>query len=212
MLRSQRAFAIFARKVRRVHGCALAPRWNGEGLPPVVTREPNRGAPALERTHGFHGKVLPGALLGARCNHDMRNLLHLPVLSEELSTALVKRSALKENPSRSSHGDDVNEDAALTSAIDEGIEMMVEELVTRMYYTAGYAGKEQPQAANLLHTLHDSLVRFDHFEAERQAQQRSTEPVERARRLLQSLVAATNRRMHLGFPTIYASLLGKPNH
>ena len=73
---------------RRMHGCALAPRWNGQGLPPVVRTPPNRGAPALERNHGFHGKVMPGVMLGPRCNHDMRNLLHLPVLSDELAASI----------------------------------------------------------------------------------------------------------------------------
>ena len=33
-----------------------------------------------------------------------------------------------------------------------------------------------------------------------------------ARRLLHQLVAATNRRLHKGFPSVYAYLLGKPNH
>ena len=89
---------------------------------------------------------------------------------------------------------------------------MVDELVTRMYYAAGYAGKTQPHAANLLHTLHDGLVRFDHFSSELQIKGQSTEPVDRVKRLLQSLVSATNRRMHIGFPTVYAFLLGKPNH
>ena len=69
---------------RRKHGCALARRWNGEGLPPVVETEPNRGAPDLERSHGFYGKVVPGVMLGPRCNHDLRNLLHLPVLSQDI--------------------------------------------------------------------------------------------------------------------------------
>ena len=217
---------------RRMHGCLLSPRWNGVGLPPVIEAPPNRGAPALERNHGFHGKVVPGVMLGPRCNHDMRKLLHLPVLSDELAASVVKRAASIESNVlecdqaprdtlplgssssyvTSSHASDNVHNSELDEAIDEGIETKVDELVTRMYYAAGYAGKEQPHAANLLHTLHDSLVRFDHFSAERQIQGLSTEPVARARRLLQSLVAATNRRMHIGFPTVYAFLLGKPNH
>ena len=78
---------------RRMHGCALARRWDGKGLPPVVATPPNRGAPELERSHGFHGKVVPGILLGPRCNHDLRNLLHLLVLSEDLRSKLLSRYA-----------------------------------------------------------------------------------------------------------------------
>ena len=40
--------------------------------------------------------------------------------------------------------------------ICESIANTADEQVTRMYYAAGYAGKKQPQGANLLHTLHDS--------------------------------------------------------
>ena len=96
--------------------------------------------------------------------------------------------------------------------IRDSIAYTVDELVTRMYYAAGYAGKKQPQGANLLHTLHDSLMRFDHYSSELQATGQSTEKVDCAKRLLQSLVSATNRRMHTGFPSVYAFLLGKPNH
>ena len=34
---------------RRMHGCELVGRWNGQGLPPVIKTVPNRGAPTLER-------------------------------------------------------------------------------------------------------------------------------------------------------------------
>jgi hypothetical protein len=192
---------------RRLHGCPLAKRWNGEGLPPLHCDRPNTGAPDLERNHGFHGKIMPGILLGPRCNHDVRNLLHFPVLPNSVQEFLVRKwkGAVEEDL-------DDAADAQLDTALEEGLDEMVEQLVTRMYYAAGYAGKDQPHAANLLHTLHDSVVRFDAFAATRRAQGMSTDAVDRARRLLQSLIGATNRRMHLGFPSIYAYLLKKPNH
>ena len=90
---------------KRMHGCALAPRWNGEGLPPVVRTPPNQGAPALERNHGFHGKVMPGVMLGPRCNHDLRPLIHLPVLSEELAASIQTRATLEDTRLHSSDSD-----------------------------------------------------------------------------------------------------------
>ena len=208
----------------------------------MVATPPNRGAPDLERSHGFHGKVVPGILLGPRCNHDLRNLLHLPVpddLPEELRSKLLssyqKSSQSNEDnigiekgvdhddagcisplqscgPASTSDFPRHGNDDELSHALEESMQSMVEQLTTRMHYAAGYAGKDQPHAANLLHTLHDSLVRFDHFRAEREAKGQSTEPIDCARRLLQSLVGSTNRRTHIGFPTVYAFVLGKPNH
>ena len=94
---------------RRMHGCALAGRWNGRGLPPVIKTVPNRGAPALERSHGFHGKIMPGVVLGPRCNHDIRNLLHLPVLNEETQQLLEQRCK---------QTDDIHDDASVVGAVD----------------------------------------------------------------------------------------------
>ena len=81
-----------------------------------------------------------------------------------------------------------------------------------MRYAACYAGKVHLLVANLLRRARDNLVRFNHFAAERQAHRLSTDTVDRTRRTLQSLVGATNRRMHVGFPCVYAFLLRKPIH
>ena len=89
---------------------------------------------------------------------------------------------------------------------------MVQLIVDHEYYASDYSARNQPHAANLLQTLHDSLVRHDRFAREREAAGKSCEDMDRARRLLQSLVCATNRRLHKGMPSIYAYLLGKPNH
>ena len=80
------------------------------------------------------------------------------------------------------------------------------------YYTSDYTTKEQPHANNLLQTLYDSRITYDKYQAEREAAGKSDTGIEGAQRLLQSLVSATNRRMHIGLPTVYAYVLGKPNH
>jgi len=92
---------------------------------------------------------------------------------------------------------------------------MVRTIIDHEFYCHDYASKEQPHAQGLLHTLHDSMVRARRFEqrGDREAIDRPPEAVlDEARRLLQRLVAATNRRFHKGMPSVYAYLLGKPNH
>ena len=95
---------------------------------------------------------------------------------------------------------------------EQNVQLMVQLIVDHEFYASDYSTKSQPHAANLLQTLHDNLVRHNHYAAEREAAGKSTEDVDRARRLLQSLICATNRRVHKGMPSIYAYLLGKPNH
>jgi len=75
--------------IKRVHGHALVPRWNGDNWPPVSRVQPQPGMPSLERSHPYHCKLLPGVLLGNRCNHDLSVLLRLPLLDENLQTALT---------------------------------------------------------------------------------------------------------------------------
>ena len=50
-------------------------------------------------------------------------------------------------------------DEAVMSAMTE----MVESIVAAEFYCQGYVSKDQPQAQGLLHTLHDSMVRAQHF-------------------------------------------------
>jgi hypothetical protein len=77
--------------IKRVHGHALQRRWcDDKDLPPVVDVPPQAGMPALERNHCYHGKMTPGVMLAARCNHDLGILLRLPVLSVRLRAALLK--------------------------------------------------------------------------------------------------------------------------
>ena len=83
-----------------------------------------------------------------------------------------------------------------TVAIDGSMRTMVQLIVDHEYYAPDYSAKDQSHAANLLQTLHDSLVRHDRFAREREAAGKSCADMDRARRLLQSLVCATNRRLH----------------
>jgi hypothetical protein len=171
--------------------------------------------PALERNHAYHFKMTPGLMLGPRCNHDLGILLRLPVLDDHLKEALLKAWHRVQSSGRGTDDtEEPDEEAArgVSRLSDESIDAMIEVMVDHEYYASDYASKDQPQAANLLHTLHDSLVRHDRFAAEREVAGTIDEGMDRARRLLQSFVSATNRRLHKGFPSIYAYLLGKPNH
>ena len=159
------------------------------------------GLPLLERHHPFHGKLSPGCLSGNRCNHDLGLVWAFPVLSDAL------RASLEEGAS-----DVLGESAARDERFEDALDLSLQLIVDHELYASDYSTTMQPQAANLLHTLHDSLVRHDRFAAERAAAGKSDALLDKARRLLQSLVMATNRRQHTGFPTIYAYLLGKPNH
>ena len=61
---------------------------------------------------------------------------------------------------------------------------------------------------NLLHALHDSIVQSRRFAAERKLAGGEADDATRARKILQALAAATEKRMHRGMPSIYAYLLG----
>jgi hypothetical protein len=102
--------------------------------------------------------------------------------------------------------------AAKDEIIAASVDIIISGILNSEYYASDYATKDQPHAANLLQTLHDSLIRHEGYAAEREAAGKSNEELDRAKRLLQSLVSATNRRVHIGLPTVYAYLLGKPNH
>lgn len=117
-------------------------------------------------------------------------------LNDDLAEA--SRKHLKGGPN-----DGVN--LAWQSAMAE----MLEGIVAAEFYASDYVSKDQPHAEGLLHTLHDSMQRAEKF-AEGTPQEQDM--AARARKLLQRLVAATNRRIHKGFPNIYAYLGQRPNH
>ena len=96
----------------------------------------------------------------------------------------------------------------LCNSVDQLVQLMVD----HEYYASDYSAKSQPHASNLPHTLHDSLMQFRRFAAERALAGGGDEDLARAKRLLQCLTAATQKRLHKGMPSIYAYLLGKPTH
>ena len=102
--------------------------------------------------------------------------------------------------------------SGLDDVITQSVETIVMEMLNSESYASDYVTKDQPHAANLLQTLHDSLIRHERYSAERRAAGKPDAESDRAKRLLQSLVTATNRRIHVGLPTVYAYLLQKPNH
>ena len=190
---------------KRCHGKALQARWMRKGAPPVIPTAPQKGAPGLERNHPFFFNMNPGVLSGPRCNHDMGVLPKLPVLSAPLQEKLLLEEA-KGNGSQDAWDSDTR------GAVDDMMDTLVQDMVNSEYYTSDYASKEQPQAANLLHTLHDACEVHGRDAAERHATGDCNDVRDQARRLLQSLVSATNRRVHTGMPTVTAYLLGKPSH
>ena len=212
--------------MKRVHGKELHPRWDNTGLPPVHTRPPLKGLPRLERNHAYHFKMTPAVLLGPRCNHDVGVLLKLPVMKaaelEESTQAVDLLQRLLDNmyakvsgsKALGSTAGSARSPSECEQAWDDAIYDMLESLTDHEFYCGDYATKEQPHAQGVLHTLHDSLQRAEKFaqETPRVDHADYATLADAARRLLQRLVAATNRRIHIGFPTVYARLLGKPNH
>ena len=60
---------------KRLHGLALQKRWDGTGLPPLLSAPPFAGLPSLEINQPFHFKLTPAVLLGCKANHDLGVLL-----------------------------------------------------------------------------------------------------------------------------------------
>ena len=189
--------------MRRRHGHVLQERWTKSRWPPVMRDAPFTGMPALERTHPTLGKVNPAILQGPRCNHDLAPMFRLPFLTEEMKRRVDE---LKERKRPLS--DDAEIEQTLARSISDSIQL----LVNHEYYAADYVTKDQPSANSLLHTLHESLVTHGRYAAERQEAGKSDEGEEGARRLLQCFVSATQQRLHKGFPSIFASLHGKPTY
>ena len=176
----------------RVHGHPWQERWQGAGWPPVQDEPPQVGIPSLERNHAYHCKLTPGVFLGMRCNHDLSILLRLPVVRSRVQGFLSD-----DGPS-----DHADEDDKGDSLLEQSIKDMTQLIIDHEFYASDYSTKDQPHAANLLQTLHDSLIRHDHYAAERELSGKSEDDMDRARPLLQSLICATNRRLHKGMPSI----------
>ena len=188
------------------HGHTLQPRWTAGLWPPVLQVPPQAGMPGFERNHAYHCKMLAGVFLAARCNHDLSTLLRFPLLSREMESALSTLSQAH------GEGPEVERHCEVKCAYQESMDTMTQLIIEHEFYAADYSTKSQPQAANLLQTLHDSLIRHSRFAAERGTSKQDASDSEKAQRLLQSLILATNRRLHKGMPSIHSHLLGRPNH
>ena len=187
---------------RRFHGRELIPRWDGSGLPPILSTPPHQFQAALERNHPYHYKGNPGVVLGPRSNHDVGLLIRFV------------RSVNGELP-------ELGSDAWKAS-----VNALIETIVDHEFYCSNYAAKEEPHAEGLLHSLYDAKLRHDQRFAQRRVEQEQRRDLsgvviveeadgslaDRARILMQMLVSAVNRGRHIGFPQIYAYLRGDPNH
>ena len=161
---------------KRTHGVELQPRWNGTGNPPLHKSPPLLGSPALETTHPFHFKMTPGVMLGPTCNHDIGVLLRIP-------------------PSQS----------ADANSVEVASSSMLDAMGDHEYYCATYSSKDQPHVEGLLTTLADGVRAKERDIAAAKEAGEDINDHEISRRLLHSLVAATNRRMHKGFQEMFLS-------
>ena len=174
-----------APKARRSHGNELQPRWNGTGTLLVRNSPPSLGLPALETTHPFHFKMTPSVMLGPTCNHDLGVLLRCPQL---------------EGASSDTTSDERK--AAASSMLDN--------MGNSEHYIASYASKDQPHVEGLWKTLSDGMRAKERDIVTAQEAGTDVSDHEKSRKILHSLVQATNRRMHKGFQEMLTYLLRKP--
>ena len=143
--------------------------------------------------------------LSSRCNYVLAVLLRFPIITDELRDSLLEDHATKANQSSTLL-------ATWEDAFKDALNLMVDILTDRVCCTSDYATKSQPQAANLLQTLDDSMATHPRYAATRAAEGKLTENMGRAKLLPQSLVSAMNRQHHKRFLLIYAYLQDKPRH
>ena len=173
---------------RRLHGLPLQ-----EASAPTDLRIhnslPHRGLPALERTHPFHFKMTPAAMLAACCNNDL---------------SVLFRFGGPSNP----------DPIARKRTFSEMLKDMIETITDHEYYTGGYMIKGNDAAHGLLHCLHDAVLQHARCVASASS---AVEPPDaaqaaaNAQRLFRRLIVAMNKRHRVGFPSVYAYLFGKPS-
>ena len=174
----------------RVHDLPLHPH-SGSGEMPIHACVPQRGLPALERSHPFHFKMTPAAILGGACNHDLSLLFRFP--------CGVGPSGEVPEPS-------LEEQNLL-------LKEMIETITDHEYYTGGYMAKGGDHVLGLLHCLHDATLQHSRWKSSATPTESvaSGPAVENAQRLFRRLIFALNKRHRLGFQTVYAYLFGKPS-
>ena len=80
------------------------------------------------------------------------------------------------------------------------------------HYCAAYSSKDQPHVEGLLKTLADGVAAKEREILEAKEVGEDITAHEVARRLLHRMMAATNRRMHKGFPEMISYILRKPDY
>ena len=151
----------------------------------------------------FHG----GAETGVRASDA--------VPEDAVAQAQERPSAEREASAvqmRERDGTSSKDDAALRDAWVSGMNGLIEAIVAQVFYCGSYGTKEQPHVKGLLQTLRDGMLRHDKYKALRNESGTSDAGMDAARRLLHAMVSATNRRLHEGFPSVYAYSHGRPNH
>ena len=165
---------------RRRHGIPLQP-CPPTGEMPLQTSLPHRGQPALERTHPFHFKMTPGAMLANCCNHDLSVLFRFGDFTPDMCS--TQRGLLLKD--------------------------MIETITDHEYYIGGYMAKGAESTQGLLHCLHDATLQ--HARVKATAQGETAAAAQNASNLFRRLILALNKRHRMGFPSVYAYIFGKPS-
>ena len=142
---------------------------------------PHRGQPALERTHPFHFKMTPAAMLANCCNHDLSVLLRFSHIASDMPPGM-QPLLLKD---------------------------MIETITDHEYYVGGYLAKGGESTQGLLHCLHDAVLQHSRSIAAKEVH--GADSLENAQRLFRRLILALNKRHRMGFPSVYAYIFGKPS-
>lgn len=165
---------------RRRHGVPLCPHAQ-PGDMPLHHCLPHRGQPALERTHPFHFKMTPAAMLANCCNHDLSVLFRFSHIASDMPPGM-QPLLLKD---------------------------MIETITDHEYYVGGYLAKGGESTQGLLHCLHDAVLQHSRSIAAKEVH--GADSLENAQRLFRRLILALNKRHRMGFPSVYAYIFGKPS-
>eukprot|EP00435_Cladocopium_sp_Y103_P008727 s3817_g2.t1 len=152
---------------RRRHGVPL----HAHALPgemPIHHCLPHRGQPALERTHPFHFKMTPAAMLANCCNHDLSVLFRFGDIAPDMPPSMHPL-LLKD---------------------------MIETITDHEYYVGGYLAKGGESTQGLLHCLHDAVLQHARGIAGREED--AADGIKNAQRLFRRLILALNKRHRMG--------------
>ena len=223
-----------ARKVIKVHGRELTPRWlpeqamssNGQDLldrPRDHTSPPSeqcvfQAAGVADEMPPFHQTAPQQGAPALETNHvyHVKNspLVLLTARCNNDVSPLVRIAnellllLQRQRETSAKEVDEEPEGNVFESAVDE----MLSTLNDLEFYCAEYSSKEQPHIEGLLQILHNALGRLKQDIARKRGSGIDVSIQEEARLVLHRLVSCTNRRMHKGFPEMVSYLYGFPAH